>query len=58
MIQGSRFATASVVERRAPKDRGGWTLLIPWAVLPIALAIITLVDWLCGRREARKVPTR
>jgi hypothetical protein len=28
-----------------------WSPLLPWAVLPLALAIITAVDWLRGRRR-------
>jgi hypothetical protein len=39
-----------VAERRSQ-----WSLLIPWAVLPLALAIITLHDWLRrGRRSKRQ----
>jgi hypothetical protein len=31
-----------------------WRFLLPWAVLPLALAIITLVDWLRhGRRRTQ-----
>ena len=28
-----------------------WSLLAPWLVLPVALAIITLVEWLRRRHE-------
>ena len=28
-----------------------WSLLLPWGVLPLALAIITLADWLQSRRR-------
>ncbi len=33
-----------------------WKLLLPWAVLPLALAIITAVDWL--RRARRPTPRK
>jgi hypothetical protein len=26
--------------------RGSWRIFVPWAVLPLALAVIALVDWL------------
>jgi hypothetical protein len=32
--------------------RAGWSLLVPWLVLPAALAIITLVEWLRRRHES------
>ena len=39
-------------EAAAPAERRDrWNLLVPWLVLPIALAIITLVDWLKRRRD-------
>jgi len=39
----------------SPDDQRLWRLLLPWAVLPVALAIITLVDWLNrGRRRQRR----
>jgi len=28
-----------------------WSPLLPWAVFPLALAIITVVDWLRRRRQ-------
>ena len=31
----------------------GWRLLVPWLILPVALAIITVVDWL-RRRQRRQ----
>lgn len=35
--------------------RSQWGLLIPWTVLPVALAIILLNDWLRhGRRSKRQ----
>ena len=33
----------------APAKR--WKFLLPWGVLPLALAIITLADWLQSRRR-------
>jgi len=29
----------------------GWRIVIPWLLLPAALAVITLVDWLRRRRR-------
>jgi hypothetical protein len=44
------------VNDRSDSDPRAWKLLLPWAVLPLALAIITAVDWLrhAGRRTPRK----
>ena len=33
----------------------GWRLLLPWAVLPVALAIVTAVEW---RRQANRPAVR
>ena len=36
-----------------------WKLLLPWGVLPLALAIIVLADWLSShaRRRTRRKET-
>ena len=42
-VQGSRACAVK-----------GWKLLLPWAVLPVALAIVTAVEWLrLTQRPAR-----
>ncbi len=38
----------------AKSPQAGWSLLVPWLVLPVALAIITLVDWLRRRNQGAR----
>jgi len=52
---GADEGVGMTADQSPPDDQRLWRLLLPWAVLPVALAIITLVDWLNrGRRRQRR----
>jgi len=46
----SRFTMTRDRQTAPAERRDRWNLLVPWLVLPVALAIITLIDWFRRRR--------
>jgi hypothetical protein len=48
-MSGSRRDRGLAPNESAAGSR--WSLLLPWGVLPLALAIVTLADWLHHRRR-------